>query len=201
MLFSGLNRYYEKKEFETKIKINRPGIISEELKEALGIPPGAPPPWLIMMQKWGPPPHYPGLKICGLNCPLPPGAQWGFHHNGWGKPPVDETGKPLYGDIFGQFDPQMLLSTTSDIDRTLWGELEVSIDLAEPDVEAADQDDDQAMNEVAVDQLIDDALKQSSQMDIAEGIATPSGFQSVASTSGGTFTPATIELRKNVPGK
>ena len=21
---------------------------------------------------------------------------------GWGKPPVDETGKPLYGDVFGQ---------------------------------------------------------------------------------------------------
>ena len=23
---------------------------------------------------------------------------------GWGKPPVDETGKPLYGDVFGTKD-------------------------------------------------------------------------------------------------
>lgn len=26
---------------------------------------------------------------------------FGYHAGGWGKPPVDEMGKPLYGDVFG----------------------------------------------------------------------------------------------------
>jgi splicing factor 3B subunit 2 len=60
-----------------------------------------PPPWLINMQRYGPPPSYPGLRIPGLNAPIPEGAQWGYHPGGWGKPPVDEYGRPLYGDVFG----------------------------------------------------------------------------------------------------
>ena len=113
-----------------------------------------PPPWLIAMQRYGPPPSYPNLKIPGLNSPIPEvRAQWtcpavqaltdyiivlmlmqinmfflfvcffscflnlctsssfcssacqnctfGYHAGGWGKPPVDEMGKPLYGDVFG----------------------------------------------------------------------------------------------------
>jgi hypothetical protein len=28
-------------------------------------------------------------------------AQWGYHPGGWGKPPVDEYNRPLYGDVFG----------------------------------------------------------------------------------------------------
>ena len=33
--------------------------------------------------------------------PLFQGCSFGYHAGGWGKPPVDETGKPLYGDVFG----------------------------------------------------------------------------------------------------
>ena len=62
-----------------------------------------PPPWLINMQRYGPPPSYPDLKIAGLNAPIPPGAQFGYQPEGWGKPPVDENGDPLYGDVFGQY--------------------------------------------------------------------------------------------------
>ncbi|CAG8818041.1 16466_t:CDS:2, partial [Dentiscutata erythropus] len=96
--------YYEGKEFETKLKEKKPGQLSEELKAALNMPPLAPPPWLIAMQRYGPPPSYPNLKIPGLNAPIPEGAQWGFHPGGWGKPPVDEIVQP--------------------IERSLWGELE-----------------------------------------------------------------------------
>ena len=60
-----------------------------------------PPPWLIAMQRYGPPPSYPNLKIPGLNGPIPEGCTFGYHAGGWGKPPVDETGRPLYGDVFG----------------------------------------------------------------------------------------------------
>lgn len=62
----------------------------------------SPPPWLVNMQRYGPPPSYPNLKIPGLNAPLPPGATYGFQPGGWGVPPVDRDGKPLYGDVFGE---------------------------------------------------------------------------------------------------
>ncbi|PNY12394.1 splicing factor 3B subunit 2-like protein [Trifolium pratense] len=93
--------YHEGKEFEVKLREMKPGMLSHELKEALGMPEGSPPPWLINMQRYGPPPSYPHLKIPGLNAPIPPGASFGYHPGGWGKPPVDEFGRPLYGDVFG----------------------------------------------------------------------------------------------------
>ncbi|CAI9087515.1 OLC1v1021596C1 [Oldenlandia corymbosa var. corymbosa] len=119
--------YFEGKEFEVKLREMKPGILSQELKEALGMPEGAPPPWLINMQRYGPPPSYPHLKIPGLNAPIPPGAKFGYQPGGWGKPPVDEHGRPLYGDVFGvlqQDEPnyevlliQILLSLTLPFDR------------------------------------------------------------------------------------
>lgn len=54
------------------------------------------------MQRYGPPPSYPNLKIPGLNAPIPDTCSFGYHAGGWGKPPVDESGKALYGDVFGQ---------------------------------------------------------------------------------------------------
>lgn len=44
------------------------------------------------------------MQIPGLSAPIPPGAQFGYQPGGWGKPPVDEEGNPLYGDVFGQFE-------------------------------------------------------------------------------------------------
>lgn len=78
-----------------------PGSLSPELKAALGMGELTPPPWLINMQRYGPPPSYPSLKIPGLNAPIPPGTEFGYHPGGWGKPPVDPSGQPLYGDVFG----------------------------------------------------------------------------------------------------
>ena len=98
--------YYEGKELEAQMKDKKPGQLSDELRIALGMPIGPsanrfPPPWLIAMQRYGPPPSYPNLKIPGLNCRIPDGCSFGYHAGGWGKPPVDEYGKPLYGDVFG----------------------------------------------------------------------------------------------------
>jgi splicing factor 3B subunit 2 len=98
--------YHEGKEFEVKLREMKPGQLSQELKDALGMPEGAPPPWLINMQRYGPPPSYPQLKIPGLNAPIPEGASFGYHAGGWGKPPVDEYGRPLYGDVFGVQQPE-----------------------------------------------------------------------------------------------
>ena len=74
LIFKILIRYFEGREFETKLKERRPGKLSSELREALGMTePSMPPPWLLNMQRFGPPPSYPSLKIPGLNCPIPEG--------------------------------------------------------------------------------------------------------------------------------
>ena len=44
----------------------KPGIMGEDLRKALGMADNTPPPWLINMQRYGPPPSYPDLKVC---CP------------------------------------------------------------------------------------------------------------------------------------
>jgi splicing factor 3B subunit 2 len=116
--------YYEGKEFEVRLKEKRPGLLSQDLKEALGMPEGAPPPWLINMQRYGPPPSYPNLRIPGLNAPIPPGASFGYHPGGWGKPPVDREGKPLYGDVFGTMSGGASGEFGGPVDRKHWGELE-----------------------------------------------------------------------------
>ena len=41
-------------------------------------------------------------QVPGLNAPIPPGAEFGYAPGQWGKPPVDEQGIPLYGDVFGE---------------------------------------------------------------------------------------------------
>lgn len=87
--------YYEGKEFENQksnsLKVG--GSLSSRLRDALGMnAENSPPPWLINMQRFGPPPAYPALSIPGLNAPLPQACTYGYHLNGWGKPPIDAFG-------------------------------------------------------------------------------------------------------------
>ena len=177
--------YYEGKEFETHLKEKKPGDLSKDLKEALSIPPLAPPPWLIAMQRFGPPPSYPNLRVPGLNAPIPEGAQWGFHPGGWGKPPVDEFNRPLYGDVFGV----ALAADQAEeyVDKTLWGDLD-------PDAEESEEEEDEDEDE-AEDQ--EPTSGEGLQTPLRQGLETPSGFASVASTvPGGLETPDFLELRK-----
>ena len=151
--------YYEGKEYETNLKHLRPGELSEELKDALNIPPGAPPPWLINQQRFGPPPSYPALKVPGLNAPPPPGGQWGFHPGGYGKPPVDEYNRPLYGgDIFGVLQPQQNTQLGEPVEKTLWGELQ------EPEEESEEEESDEEDEE-------------GDSEDVGAGLQTPSGLE------------------------
>lgn len=71
--------------------------------------------------RYGPPPSYPNLKIPGLNAPIPESTSFGYHAGGWGKPPVDETGKPLYGDVFGTstLDPDVSTCNAMSSNRFL----------------------------------------------------------------------------------
>ncbi|KAK7470569.1 hypothetical protein VKT23_001993 [Stygiomarasmius scandens] len=177
--------YYEGKEFETSLKEKRPGDLSPELVEALSIPPLAPPPWLISMQRFGPPPSYPTLRIPGLNAPIPEGAQWGFHPGGWGKPPLDEYNRPLYGDVFGVLPKVGDSDMGEPIDKNLWGELE-------PEEEEEEEESEEESEEEEAEPAPADGLQTPS------GLETPSGMASVVSTiAGGLETPDFLELRKN----
>lgn len=130
--------YYEGKEYETNLRHLRPGEMSDELRQALGIPPGYPPPWLMQMQRWGPPKAYPNLKLPGVNAPLPPGANWGWDWGFWGRPPVDAYNRPLYGgDIFGTLEETAAPAESVFIDRSHWGELQ------EREEEEEEEEDDE----------------------------------------------------------
>lgn len=140
------------------------------------------------MQRFGPPPSYPNLKIPGLNAPIPEGAQWGFHPGGWGKPPVDEFNRPLYGDVFGVSMPGDQ-DPDAFIDKGRWGELD-------PDVEESDEEEEEEEEEEDDEEgAPPEGLQTPSSF--AQGMETPSGFASVASTvPGGLETPDYLELRK-----
>jgi splicing factor 3B subunit 2 len=148
------------------------------------MPAGAPPPWLINMQRYGPPPSYPSLKVPGVNAPPPPGASWGFGPGQWGKPPVDEaTNRPLYGgDIFGVLHQPATTQQGEPVEKDLWGELQAPEEESEDEDEDADDDEDDS----------DDGGAQTSA-----GLETPSGLTSAVPTEiGGTETVSEFDLRK-----
>ncbi|KAI1164765.1 hypothetical protein F5B18DRAFT_236184 [Nemania serpens] len=183
--------YYEGKEYETDLRHLRPGELSDPLKEALSIPPGAPPPWLINQQRFGPPPSYSSLRIPGLNAPIPAGAQWGFNPGCYGKPPVDEYNRPLFGgDIFGIMQPNQAAPPSGEpVERNLWGELQQPEEESEEEEEDEDEDEDEE--------------------DIGAGLQTPSGLEtpggitSTVPTEYGTHTESVageMDLRKQRRG-
>lgn len=200
--------YYEGKEMETRLKEKKPGNYTDDLRIALGMPIGAnadkvPPPWLIAMQRYGPPPSYPSLKIPGLNAPIPDGCSFGYHAGGWGKPPVDEYGRPLYGDVFGSTQSDLRKPEEEEpVDLTLWGELEDEVyeevmpgeDSDEEEEADADKDkENEAGEEEEEDEAGDDDTAAGLKTP-GEGLMTPSGISTTVSA--GLETPDMIELRK-----
>ncbi|TPX13218.1 uncharacterized protein E0L32_006418 [Thyridium curvatum] len=170
--------YHEGKEWEADYRHFKAGEISEALRDALGIQPGFPPPWLLQQQRIGPPPSYPALKIPGLNAPLPAGAAWGFGPGQWGKPPLDEYNRPIYGgDIFGILagnpnaaqaqQPQAQQPPSGEpVERNLWGELQP------PAEESEEEESDEEEEEEEED-----------EDDIPGGLQTPGGLETPAGYS------------------
>lgn len=176
--------YYEGKEYETSLhhlyvdpevpnfhskltNFRRPGELSDELKDALGMIGGGviPPPWLLNQQRFGPPPSYPALKIPGLNAPLPPGGSWGFHPGGYGKPPVDEKQRPLYGgDIYGTATQQQSIPQGERVEKELWGELLPPAEDEEEEEESEEEDEEEDEDMTGTETV--------------GGMTTPGGMQS-----------------------
>ncbi|ROW06569.1 hypothetical protein VMCG_04436 [Cytospora schulzeri] len=190
--------YHEGKEWEADYRYFKPGEVSDSLRDALGMQPGFPPPWLLQQQRVGPPPSYPLLKIPGLNAPLPAGASWGFGPGQWGKPPVDEYNRPIYGgDIFGvtagnPAAPTQLQAAqpqAEPVDRTLWGELKPPEESEEEESEEEEEEEDEEEEDA----------------DIPGGLETPGGFVSSVPTEYGpsgveTSMAGEFDLRKQRRG-
>ena len=177
--------YYEGKEYEADVSGARPGVLSAELRDALGMAgPLCPPPWLVSMQRYGPPPSYPALRIPGLNAPIPRGAEFGYQPGGWGKPPVDEAGAPIYGDVFGDADADGA-DSDAEVDKAArWGALE-----SEPEESSEEEEEEE-----------EEEGEPGSDEGLAGGIATDAtGLTSagLASTLPGAESPEpALDLRK-----
>lgn len=209
--------YYEGREFETQKSSDlQPGVISDRLREALGMAnEGSPPPWLFNMQRHGPPPSYPNLKIPGLNAPIPDGCNYGYHINGWGKPPLDQFGRPLYGgDPFSKFiksedgdtlaidggasGSALVTSDGKTLSKEFWGALPSGNDIDEEssssEEEDEDSDDEDMMEESdAEDEADPTAMKDHSSMPPPPPPPPLDGVESVVPD-------ASVELRKNTAG-
>eukprot|EP01063_Lacrimia_lanifica_P028690 TRINITY_DN4233_c0_g2_i1.p1 TRINITY_DN4233_c0_g2~~TRINITY_DN4233_c0_g2_i1.p1 ORF type:complete len:540 (+),score=258.55 TRINITY_DN4233_c0_g2_i1:57-1622(+) len=176
--------FYEGIESELKYKKMRPGVLSDKLKRALGLPDdNYPPPWLTNMQKYGPPRSYPVLKVPGLTHPIPAGAAYGFGPGQWGKVPVDpDTGKPLYGNVFAADQQQA--------EPELWGQ-----------ILSDEEEEDEYMDDVAAPQPDDDAVEgagAASVVPMSEDDMTEAGgaAASMASRITPSDAPDILDLRK-----
>lgn len=79
--------------------------------------------------------------------PFPQNTSFGYFVGGWGKPPVDEIGRPLYGDVFGleKQDVGQRVPVEEEVDKTVWGELESE--------EEEEEEEDEVMG-VAIDRYM-----------------------------------------------
>ena len=175
--------YFEGKELEAKTMNFKPGIMSEELKEALGMPVGAPLPWLLTMQKIGPPPAFPGMEIAGLNAPIPPGASWGYAPGQFGKPTLDEFNRPMWGgDVFGVYkDPEAYVNPAEHIDKSYWGIIKTELEDEEEEEEDSDEEEDE-------DEVMSEEQEEKPE------IRRPAQFQDV---SGESVFPSRASVRVN----
>ncbi|KAA8564502.1 hypothetical protein EYC84_011428 [Monilinia fructicola] len=152
--------YYEGKEYETNLRHLRPGELSDDLKDALNIPPGAPPPWLINQQRFGPPPSYPSLKNSWLECTTATRGSLGVPSWWlWKTSLNNQAGEP--------------------IERTLWGELQA------PEEESEEEESDDEEEEGDEEEDVG-GLQTPSGMETPGGIASavPSEYPGDMSVGG-----------------
>ena len=172
--------YHEGKENELKMRVYRPGQLSDELKLALGMPEGCPPPWLINMQRFGTPPAYPHLRIPGLNAPMPEGA---MGYGSWG-----ENDKTLYSDPSNSMKNRFA-AMDSEYNRTHWGDI-----LPDPEEEEADLLEEEEMEDDTINFIRNAAYTGFTDLTplINQTVNMIQGTQTVI----GYETPLPVDLRK-----
>lgn len=122
--------YFEGKEDEVKMRSYKPGKISAELRRALGIGDNTNPPWLVTMQRFGPPPSYPHLKIPGLNSSAVSDSQWNLYLQ---KAAEDEEVAGIIETLYGN---RLSRKREDAIDKSYFGALVDSAEVNDFDSEA-----------------------------------------------------------------
>ena len=82
-----------------------------------------------------------------MNAPIPPGAQWGFHPGGWGKPPTDQNNRPLYGDVFGTMIVKVDKRYIVEPELEKWGEIIQESEEESAAEEVGEEQSDEEMEE------------------------------------------------------
>jgi len=180
VLTSHSDLYYEGKEYEVNLKERKPGHLSKQLRQALGMPEEGiyPPPWLVNMQRNGPPPAYTHLRLPGVNAPVPPGAKVGFQAGGWGQPPLDASARASYGGDWGSSSTN---AYAEPMEVHPWGMLEDQ-DESDEEFDRMDEEDDQT--------AYDD------NSNTTGTVIDPDEVHSGTVSVGGYETPESIDLRK-----
>src|SRR5690606_16308128 len=128
---------------------------------------------------------YPHLKIPGLNAPIPEGASWGYHPGGWGRPPVDEAGRPLYGDVFGKEKVKEEPKDEEAENVELWGEPTITEDFEEERPEEIEEKSEE--EEEKEEEEVEEKEETAPKVELIDTIST---------ITSGIETPESIDLRK-----
>ncbi|KAG7266752.1 hypothetical protein CRUP_028730 [Coryphaenoides rupestris] len=147
--------YEEQRVLRTRLKEKKPGDLYDELRIASGNAVGpnshkVPPPWLIAMQRYGPPPSTARLATTRRLGGSHPWTRWASRCTG-----------DVFGTNAGDFQAE-----EEEVDRTPWGELEPS------DEESSEEEEEEESDEEKPDETGFFTPADS-------GLITPGGFSSV----------------------
>ncbi|KAL8449102.1 hypothetical protein Emag_003773 [Eimeria magna] len=136
---------------------------------------------LVHPPRYGPPPSYPRLRVPGLNAPIPAGASYGYQPGGWGRPPVDETGKLLFQapeEDAAEEEEQNAAGQGANQAPAMWGELP-------PDAEVQEEEEEEEGEGAA-----GEGAPATAETPFAGGVS------SVGGSTLGLESPATMELQQ-----
>jgi hypothetical protein len=120
--------FYEGKDMRARFRRLKPGVISDRLRQALGMTMNAPPPWLYGQQALAKlPPSYTTLKVAGLNAPLPAGARWGKSRGEWGEPCRKPDNSLVFPAVMTGMGARGAANDGEEV--PVWGELDDSMSL------------------------------------------------------------------------
>lgn len=170
--------YFEGKEDEVKMRSYKPGKISEDLRRALGIGENVNPPWLVTMQRFGPPPSYPHLKIPGLNSSAISDSQWNLYLQ---KAAEDEEVSGIIQSLYGD---RINRRREEAIDRSYFGAIREADEVNDYESEAGIE------NEIA---------KKTETYDLSH-LSFHEKSEKRDNFSSGLETPSFTEIRKTTAG-
>ncbi|CCE63955.1 hypothetical protein TPHA_0G01180 [Tetrapisispora phaffii CBS 4417] len=118
--------YYEKRNLDFEEKWNslvdekKPGKISDDLRNALGLQEGQLPPWCLKIQQIGLPPSYPNFKIAGINWDIKNISDNIYGTNDILSSRKSKTGNSIFGELMKvEYNNDNVADEAGPVDPTL----------------------------------------------------------------------------------